>query len=145
MSERLQPCSPGSHPHADQPNWRLADNPWDYARNCQEGLETFSERHFAKLFGISRAELWRWRLMANLSDDLFEALLKAPGIKASSKSLAAAALLLERGPYELTEAAGLCPHCGGVLRVRLRAPREYIRIIARWVCERERCEREIAP
>jgi hypothetical protein len=133
----VQPCSPGSHPHADQPNWRPADNPWDFYRNCQEGLETYSERRIAKLFGISRVEAWRWKLMAELPDDLFEELLKS-GIKASSKSLAAAALLLKTGPYELTEPAELCPHCRGVLRVRLRVPREYIRIIARWVCEPER-------
>ena len=52
-----QPGPPGSHPHADQPNWKPADNADDYLRNCEDGLEKFSERRFAKLFGASRIEL----------------------------------------------------------------------------------------
>lgn len=69
------PCSPGSHPHVDRPNWEPADNIGDYMRNCREGLETWSECRAAKLMGMSRAHLWRMRQMANIPDDLFELLL----------------------------------------------------------------------
>jgi len=71
-----QPGSPGSHPNADQPNWRPASTSGDYTRNREEGMESYSERHVAKLLGISRAELWHWKLMADLPEDLFEALMK---------------------------------------------------------------------
>ena len=129
-------CSPGSHPHVGQPNWRPADNPWDYARNCQEGLETFSKRRFAKLLGISRAELWRWELMSELPDDLFEMLLEGRRARRqSSKSLAAVAVALQNGgPAGEPER---CPHCGGVLRVRPSVSRENIKIVVQWLNKRE--------
>ncbi len=73
MSE-VPPCPPGSHPHADQPNWKPADTAEDYFVNCREGLEEYSERRLAKLFGVSRIELWRWKMMAGLPDDLFDTL-----------------------------------------------------------------------
>jgi hypothetical protein len=63
--------SPGSHGR----NWSPAETLEDYLRNCEEGLETRSERRVAKLMGVSRAELWRWKMMAELPEDLFEALL----------------------------------------------------------------------
>ena len=54
----------GSHPHADQRNWQPADNIDDYLRNCREGLETYSDRRVAKLWGVSRAWIWRAKLVA---------------------------------------------------------------------------------
>lgn len=89
-------CSPGSHPHSDRPNWQPADTIGDYLTNCREGLENFSERRAAKLFGVSRAELWRWRLMAEIPEDLFERLLKACK-KPSTKALAAIGQALRSG------------------------------------------------
>jgi hypothetical protein len=66
----------------------------------------------AKLFGVSRVELWRWRTMASLPRDLFEALLKANGRKASTKMLAAVAVALGNGgPVGDVER---CPHCGAL-------------------------------
>ena len=137
MSEQIQPCPPGSHPHADQPNWRPADNPEDYRHNCEEGLETYSDRRMAKLFGVSRIEWWRWKMMAWLPDDLFEALLKRP--RHSSKSLAAVAVALRNGgPVGEVER---CPHCGGRLRVRPSVSREDIKIVVEWMNKREGGER----
>jgi hypothetical protein len=134
MSGQIQPRPPGSHPHADQLNWRPADNPWDYLRNCYEGLEPYSNRRLAKLFDISRAELWRWQLMAELPDDLFEMLLKAPR-RQSSKSLAAVAVALKNGaPAGEVER---CPHCGWTLRVRPSVSRENIKIVVEWMNKRE--------
>src|SRR5438132_11901850 len=71
------PGSPGSHPHADRPNWRPANTLEDYIANCQEGLEQYSDRRAAKLFGVSRMEIYRWQLMASLPDDLVERLFAA--------------------------------------------------------------------
>jgi hypothetical protein len=128
MSALHKPCPPGCHPHADQPNWRPADNPWDYLRNCEEGLELYSNRRLAKLFGVSRVEVWRWQQMAKLPDDLFEALLKSG--RNSTKSLAEAALVFEGAGREAT--AEICPHCGGTLRVRLRGSAAHRKIIDDW-------------
>lgn len=125
-----QPCPPGNHPHADQPNWRPASTIEEYVRNCQEGLEAYSDRHTAKLLDISRAELWRWELMAELPEALFEALLKA-GRKPSSKALASVASALKGNGREAD--AELCPHCGGVLRMRLRVSAEYRNIVDGWL------------
>jgi hypothetical protein len=63
------PGSPGSHSHSDRPNWRPAENADNYLRNCQEGLEEYSERRLAKLMGIPRAQLWRWKLMADIPEE----------------------------------------------------------------------------
>jgi len=125
--------SPGSHPHADQPNWRPADNLHDYLQNCREGLEEYSERRVAKLFGVSRAEIWRWKLMSELPEDLFEALLKAKR-RASSKSLAAVALAL-RGAGNQADTER-CPHCGGVLRIRARVSSDDVKIVNAWLADR---------
>jgi hypothetical protein len=116
-------------PHADRPNWRPADTFADYIRNCQEGLEPYSDRRAAMLLGISRAELWRWKLMAELPEALFEALLKA-GRKPTSKALASVASAIKGNGREAD--AELCPHCGGVLRVRLRVSSEYRKIVDGW-------------
>jgi hypothetical protein len=129
MSEPRDPHgSPGSHPHADQPNWRPADNIKDYLRNCDEGLEQLSERRFAKLMSVSRAELWRWRLMAELPDNLFEALLRASK-KPTSTQLAKVALALTG---EKSADVECCPHCGKPIRVRQRIPRALQRVIDDW-------------
>jgi hypothetical protein len=136
MSE-VPPCPPGSHPHADQPNWRPADTAEDYLTNCREGLEEYSERRVAKLFGISRIELWRWKMMARLPDDLFDALLK--GRRTSTKALAAIAVALQNGgPVGDAER---CRRCGGVLRVRPSVSRENIKIVVQWLNKRQAEER----
>ena len=96
-------------------------------RNCQEGLETWSERRVAKLLGVNRAELWRWKLMAELPKDLFEALL-ATG--PSSRELANIALAL-RG--NLMREVERCPHCGGLLRVRNVCTPEQAEIVKKWL------------
>ena len=128
---------PGEPPHADQPNWRPADTGEDYLANCLEGLEEYSERHLAKLFGVSRIELWRRRMMAWLPVDLFDMLLK--GRRPSTKALAAIAVALQNGgPVGDAER---CPHCGGVLRVRPSVSRENIKIVVQWLNKREAEER----
>ena len=58
-------------------NWSPATTFEDYWRNVREGLEPLSERCIAALMGMPRIEIYRWWLMAELPDDLFEALVAA--------------------------------------------------------------------
>ncbi len=130
------PCSPGSHPHSDRPNWRPAETADGYMRNCREGLETYSERHLAKLLGISRARLWRWKLMAEIPEELFERLLTETNHVPSTKELANVAQALNgHGPSHDVER---CPHCGEVLRVRGRWRSSTARIVNQWLSARAR-------
>src|SRR5215472_13547474 len=105
--------SPGGHPHSDRRNWAPADTAEDYLRNCREGLETWSERRFANLMGVSRAQLWRWKIYAAIPEDLFEALLSR---HVSRRDLTKIGQFLTKGDVPIE--AERCPHCGGLLRVR---------------------------
>ena len=128
-----EPCSPGSHPHADQANWRPAETADDYLRNCDEGLEAYSERRMAKLLGISRARLWRWKLMAEIPEELFERLLAGADHVPSTKELAnIGRALYGHGPAHDVER---CPHCGEVLRVRGRWRHDTAIIVNEWLSE----------
>src|SRR5262249_53423136 len=59
--------TPGSHPHSDRPNWGPSDDDAEelllqkIADAIRDGQ---SERHIAKLLGISRMMLWRGRAYA---------------------------------------------------------------------------------
>jgi hypothetical protein len=116
--------SPGSHYRR---NWRPATNADDYLRNCEAGLEKWSQRRLAKLMGVPRIKLYRWGLMADLPEEVFEALL-AGGVR-SSRALANVALAA-RADDPLGEAdTEYCPHCGGVLRRRRRINRKAFEAI----------------
>src|SRR5262249_32641963 len=130
-------CSPGSHPHADRPNWRPAESYDEYLANCRDGLESYSERRVAKLFGMSRAALWRAELMAELPNELFEHILaeaKRQSVKLSEKALAQVALALRRG-NNVAEVER-CPHCGGVLRIRAHVSAKLADIVNQWLSKR---------
>jgi hypothetical protein len=127
-------CTPGSHPHSDQPNWRPADTFEKYLQNCREGLEQYSDRRAAKLLGWSRARLWRAQLMAELPEDLFELLLEAGPRHPSQKALANVALALRGGNKADAEC---CPNCGHVLRIRRRVSPELAETVNRWLADRE--------
>jgi hypothetical protein len=124
--------SHGSHPHADRPNWRPAETIGDYMSNCREGLEDFSERRAAKLLGMTRVQLYRAKLMAELPDDLFELLLKE---RLSSKATAQVALALRRGENTKAEAC-VCPNCGHVLSVRGLVSKRVCAIVNAWLADR---------
>jgi hypothetical protein len=121
--------SPGSHGR----NWSPAETFADYMRNCEEGLEARSDRRAAKLLGVSRAEFWRWRLMAELPDDLFEALLPAGKKLPTSREFANIARALRSDFMREVER---CPHCGEVLRVRNVCSPERAAVVTRWLAER---------
>ncbi len=127
-------CSPGSHPHSDQPNWRPAETFEDYLSNCREGLEEYSDRRAAVLRGTTRIELWRWQMMAAIPDDLFDRLLHGcPELGA--KGLAQIGQALSGGRADAD--AECCPHCGGVVRFRPRVGAKATKIIADWIAERD--------
>lgn len=68
---------PGSHPHADRPNWAPAQTEHDYLQNCREGLEEY--RRMAKLLGVSRASLWRNKMMSRIPEELSDRLVAMKG------------------------------------------------------------------
>ena len=117
---------PGEHPHSDRPNWRPADNIEDYYRNCQEGLEQYSDARVAKLLGVPRVEVWRWKMMARLPEELFDYIL-ASGLGPSTKALAQVAQALASGS-NLAEVQR-CPHCGGVLRLRGKVSDKLVEVV----------------
>ena len=124
--------SPGSHPHADRRNWKPAETIDEYLQNCREGLEDYSQRKAAGLWRVSRSELQRWELMAEIPEPLFEALLAAPRVP-STTALAGVARALRGTPGKAD--IECCPHCGFVLRVRPRVSAEYVRIVAHWLSQ----------
>ena len=122
--------SPGSHPHSDRPNWQPAESIDDYLSNCREGLEEFSERRAAKVMGVSRAWIWRAKLLATIPEELFERLVEGPE-PTSPRELGNVARAL-RG-----EGAGFdvetCPHCGGVVRLRGRWRASTAKVVNDWL------------
>jgi hypothetical protein len=127
MSNSRNECSPGSNPHADQPNWRPATDVAGYLANCREGLEIYSDNRTAKLMGWSRAHVWRARLLAAIPDDIFEELVALPKISTSQLAAAGRVFLGSATPDETER----CPHCHGVLRVRSRVPSAVAAIVGK--------------
>jgi len=128
------PGSPGSHPHADRPNWRPAETFDEYMANCREGLEEYSERRAAKLMGVSRTALWRTRLMAEIPEELADRLLAA-GL--STKAMAQVALAVKRGGNGVAEVE-CCPNCGHMLRGRALVSDKAREIVNAWLAEQRR-------
>jgi hypothetical protein len=123
------PGYPGSHPHADQPNWQPAETADDYLRNCREGLEEFSERRLASLMGSPRIKLWQMRMMAAIPDDLFELLLRSERLPSTKALAQIGAVLAGKAPKEDVER---CPCCGHILRTRwLR--HDLVKITNEWL------------
>lgn len=131
MSKRT--CSQGSHPHSDRPNWEPAETIGDYLRNCEEGLEAFSQRRAAKLLGWSRVKLWRMMWIAELPNDLFDRLMSMEGRKPSERELAEVArgLFGRGGNVEIDR----CPHCGEIVRVRPQWRMQTAEVVNDWLRE----------
>jgi hypothetical protein len=87
----------------------------------------------AKMLGVSRARLWRWKLMAGIPEELFERLLVETDHVPSTKELANVGRALNgHGPAHDAE---YCPHCGEILRVRGRWRPSTARIVNDWLSE----------
>ena len=123
--------SPGGHPHSDRPNWSPAETADDYIRNCQEGLETYSDRRMAKLLGVSRAHLWRMKSMAAIPEELFNEILSKSNHTPSAKELASVGRALAGRKIELEIES--CPHCGGELRTRRPWRDSTAKIVDEWL------------
>ena len=67
--------SAGSHRFSATGSWRRHRR--SYLANCREGLDTYSDRHMAKLMGWSRIQIYRAKLLTSLPDSVFETLLAA--------------------------------------------------------------------
>lgn len=128
------PCSPGSHPHSDRPNWQPAESVDEYMANCREGLETYSERRFCKLVGWSRAQSWRAKMLATIPEELFEMLVT--GRKTSTRELAIVGSLFVGDGHTRGVEVDRCPHCQGVLRVRTGISKDTNRVIDAWLAGR---------
>ena len=110
------PCSPGEHPHADQPNFTVED----YLRMVSDGEAEFSLSEVARLMGVSRMRLHRFMILASVSDEEFQQVLG--GMEAAGKRLSTVAIAdeIKRRTGRARKYEERCPHCGGVLRVRVR-------------------------
>jgi hypothetical protein len=135
--------SPGSHPHVDRPNWRPGDDDADelLIQKIGDALrDGASERHFAKLLGLSRVHLWRCHMAAQIPEPLLERLCEARRaglIKSLTvKSLAAIGRALQDGE-PLRGKVERCPNCGHTLRVRLDISSAALRIVCEWIAEKE--------
>jgi hypothetical protein len=129
-------CSPGSNPHSDQPNWKPAETIEDYFRNCDEGLEQYTQSRAAKLMGWSRAKLWRLGMSARVPEDLFERLMKyqrESNRQISTKAMAAIVLAMDRG--KIGWEVECCPNCGHQLRERRSVSKEILQIVNAWIAE----------
>jgi hypothetical protein len=84
---------------------------------------------------MTRIELYRASLMAELPDGLFEHILQARrerGIRVSSKALAQIALALRRDKNGVADVQ-CCRHCGGVLRVRPLVNNALVEVVNEWL------------
>ena len=108
--------SPGSHPHSDQANWRPAVSVGDYLRNCDDGLEAYSERRVATLLGWSRAKLYRVKQAGRIPELLFERLIAQDAIPSWKQLSEIGRALYGEGEPDVER----CPHCGDVIRERAR-------------------------
>lgn len=84
------------------------------------------------LTGMSRMQLYRARLMADLPEELFERLITGLGHETSAKELANVALALQGKIKFQTEH---CPHCGGHLRTRSPFQGDTLQIVRVWLRE----------
>jgi hypothetical protein len=135
--------SPGSHPHSDRPNWQPGDDDADelLVQKIADALRNgVSERHIAKLLGLSRMQVWRGKMASRIPEALFERLCEARRaglIKSfSTKLLAAIGRSLPDGEL-LRGEVECCPNCGHRLRVRPDIPQAAIKVVAEWFAEQE--------
>jgi hypothetical protein len=108
--------SPGEHPHSDRRNFTAGD----YLQMCLDGEAVFSESEYARLAGVSRAEIWRWKFLARVPEEMFEQALKA--MAADNRPWSTTRLVdeLKRRTGMARLYVETCPHCGGVVRQRRR-------------------------
>ena len=124
--------SPGSHPHADRPNWHPGDDEAADELMQQKLADALrdgkSERQIAKLLGVTRKLVWRAKLLASIPEDLHE-VLRATKPRPSSKEMELVARYLRDDDF--TGEREHCPHCGEILRHRGLKP-STVRVVEDW-------------
>ena len=108
-------CSPGEHSHSDQPNFTLES----YLAMCSAGEAKFAIAEAARVWGVSRAFVYRAMLYASIPADEFEDVLDAT-VGRGLFSPTAVADEIKRRTGKAKRYAECCPHCGGVVRYRER-------------------------
>jgi hypothetical protein len=124
--------SPGSHPRANQSNWRPGDDDADelLVQKLQDALRGGgSERQISKLLGVSRVKLWRCRMYASIPGGLVERLMAA---RVGSKALIYIARFGLDGEPPSPEIES-CPHCGHTVRVRNKDILRALDIMQQWI------------
>lgn len=109
-------CSPGNNPHADQPNFTLAD----YLTMVRNGEAEWSLSEASRISGFSRAHLLRCMTLASVPQDVFDQIIadmKATGRRLTTSGLASE---IRRRTGKARTSEERCPHCGEVLRTRRR-------------------------
>ena len=86
---------------------------------CRAGEAAFSIAEAARVMGKSRAYLYRAILFASIPEDEFEAVLDEVRAKGLTSETAVADEI-KRRTGKAKEYVEACPHCGGVLRRRVR-------------------------
>ena len=107
-----QSGSPGSHRSADKP---------------------MSQREVAKSMGVSRAELWRWKVVGNIPKDLLHRLKEAKPHVGVRELVEIGRLFA--GASGAAHEVERCPHCAGVLRFRRRWRKHITKVIVDWLSE----------
>ena len=122
--------SPGSHPHADRPNWQPGDDDADDLLQQKIGdafRDGKSERHIAKLLGVSRMAIWRGKILNEIPPGLLERLFAA---RVGTKALIyIGRFLRDRSQSPEVEC---CPNCGHVLRVRNKNILRAFDVMEQW-------------
>ncbi len=127
--------SPGSHPHADRPNWQPGDDDAEELQHqklvdaLRSGLAT--DRELAKLAGVSRKQIWHSKLWAAIPDGLFERLVAAR----VGKRAAAVIGRIYAGRSIAKREEECCPNGGHVLRVRNKSVLRALDIMDAWIAD----------
>jgi hypothetical protein len=111
-------CPPGdtSNPHADRPNFTLAD----FFQMCRDGEAKLSISEAARALGISRVTLHRWMVLASISDEELLAMVDDFTAKGRKVTTTGIADEIRRRTGRAKAQHECCPNCGHVLRTRVR-------------------------
>jgi hypothetical protein len=127
--------SPGSHPHSDRPNWRPGDDDADelLTQKIRDALRSgvASEREIARLTGLSRKQIWQFKLWAAIPAGLWDRLVAA---QVGKRGAAVIGRIYRGRPVKRPEIE-CCPNCGQVLRVRNKSVLRAFDIMDAWIAD----------
>jgi hypothetical protein len=111
-------CPPGDtgNPHAGRPNFTIAD----YLQMCRDGEAKFSLSEVSRLLGVPRVTLHRWMFLASVPEAEILAIIDEFTAKGKRVGTTAIYDEIRRRTGRAKKFDERCPHCGGVLRTRIR-------------------------